>query len=85
MAAYLDVSRNSVGAWINGRTPPSSQTIRLWALRTGVPYEWLKTGIDPHPEGPDGGESVELPRVDSNHQPAGYLAGIPGYPTRRAA
>jgi transcriptional regulator with XRE-family HTH domain len=41
MAAYLGVSRQSVGNWINGRIAPSTQTLRLWALRTGVPYSWL--------------------------------------------
>lgn len=41
LAAYLDVSRNTVSNWINGRVEPSVQSQRLWALRTGVPYSWL--------------------------------------------
>ena len=45
MAAYLGVGGNTVSTWINGRIDPSTQTLRLWALRTGVPYEWL-TGSD---------------------------------------
>lgn len=49
MADYLEVSRNTVSAWINGRTPPSRQTIRLWALRTAVPYAWLKDGTTSAP------------------------------------
>ena len=44
MADYLGVARNTVSTWINGRIEPSTQTIRLWALRTGVPYEWLRDG-----------------------------------------
>lgn len=44
MAAYLGVSRTSVSSWINGRIRPSTQTQRLWALRCGVPYEWLSRG-----------------------------------------
>lgn len=44
MAGYLDVERNTVGSWINGRITPRTQTLRLWALRCGVPYEWLVTG-----------------------------------------
>lgn len=44
IAEYLDVARNTVSTWINGHIEPSTQTLRLWALRTGVPYEWLKTG-----------------------------------------
>ena len=41
MADYLGVSRQSVGNWMNGRIDPSLQTLRLWALRCGVNYEWL--------------------------------------------
>ena len=49
MADYLGVTRNTVGTWINGRNQPSTQTLRLWALRTGVSYEWLaKGGADHH-------------------------------------
>jgi transcriptional regulator with XRE-family HTH domain len=44
IADYLGVSRNSAGSWINGRIVPSTQTLRLWALRTGVPFEWLRDG-----------------------------------------
>lgn len=55
MAEYLGVSRGSVGNWINGRVVPSTPVLKLWALRTGAPYEWLLTGEqknDPQPEGP---------------------------------
>jgi DNA-binding XRE family transcriptional regulator len=45
MADYLGVSRQSVGNWINGRVTPSTQTLRLWALRCGVPLEWLRPGL----------------------------------------
>jgi transcriptional regulator with XRE-family HTH domain len=41
MAAYLGVGGNTVSTWINGKIGPSTQTLRLWALRTGVSYEWL--------------------------------------------
>ena len=47
MADYFEVHRNSISAWINGRTPPSARSIRLWAIRTGVPYEWLRYGTQP--------------------------------------
>lgn len=46
MADYLGVSRQSVGNWINGRIDPSQQTLRLWAMRTGVSYEWLAGSRD---------------------------------------
>jgi transcriptional regulator with XRE-family HTH domain len=48
MADYLDVSRTSVSNWINGRIEPTTQTLRLWALKTGVSYEWL-SGDDERP------------------------------------
>lgn len=57
MADYLEVARNTASTWINGRITPSAQTLRLWALRTGVDYQWLRTGC---------------PRPDSNGQPSGY-------------
>ena len=53
MAAYLEVSRNTVSSWINGRNRPPAATVKLWALRCGVPYEWLAHGIDPG----DGGDA----------------------------
>jgi len=48
MADYLGVARNTVSTWINGRIQPSTQTLRLWALRCGVSYEWLCGGQSPH-------------------------------------
>jgi transcriptional regulator with XRE-family HTH domain len=51
MADYLGVSRTSISNWINGRVAPSRQTLRLWALRTGVSYEWLCHG-DAYPHRP---------------------------------
>jgi transcriptional regulator with XRE-family HTH domain len=45
IAAYLDVSRTAVSSWINGRIQPSTQTLRLWAMQTGVSFEWLTEGV----------------------------------------
>ena len=47
MADYMEVHRNSVGAWLNRRSEPRPANIRLWAIRTGVPYEWLRNGTWP--------------------------------------
>ncbi len=44
MADYLGVARNTVSNWINGRIVPNKQSLRLWAMRTGVPLAWLETG-----------------------------------------
>ena len=51
IADYLGVARNTVSTWINGRIEPSTQTLRLWAMRTGVDYEWLRDGANPQVAG----------------------------------
>lgn len=71
MADYLGVTRTTVSNWINGHITPSKQTQRLWAMRTGVSYDWLVTGESPHQLDADEG-FAELPRLDSNQKPAGY-------------
>lgn len=57
MADYLGVGRNTAGRYINGvGSPPKLQTLRLWALRCGVPLDWLRYGISEpdHNPSPDG-------------------------------
>jgi transcriptional regulator with XRE-family HTH domain len=71
IADYLGVARATVSNWINGHVTPSKQTLRLWALRTGVSFDWLQTGENPHQLDADEGVAM-LPRLDSNQQPAGY-------------
>jgi transcriptional regulator with XRE-family HTH domain len=44
MADYLGVARSTLGNWIGGRIEPSTQTLRLWALRCAIDYEWLAYG-----------------------------------------
>lgn len=58
MADALGVSRATVSNYTSGRTAPSKLQIKEWALKTGAPIEWIKTGIDPteNPhQSPDGG------------------------------
>ena len=65
MADELGASRSSLSRWMNDRgSPPKAAYVKLWALKCGVPYEWLIYG--------DSG----LPRVDSNHQPAGLCTDL---------
>lgn len=59
MAGYLEVHRNTVSNWTHGRTKPPTAAVRLWAWRTGVPYEWLAYGV------------TGLPHQDSNLEPSG--------------
>lgn len=72
IADYLGVARATVSNWINGHVTPSKQTLRLWAMRTGVSFDWLQTGENPHQLDADEGVARMLPRLDSNQQPAGY-------------
>jgi transcriptional regulator with XRE-family HTH domain len=55
MADELGVSRQTVSRWMSDKgTPPRRIYVQQWALRCGVPYEWLINGEvsqSPHPEG----------------------------------
>lgn len=52
MADELGMARSSLSRWLNDHgTPPRAAFVKMWALRTGVPYEWLVTGETPQ-EGP---------------------------------
>lgn len=52
MADYLGVSRNTLTNYTRGRTKADKRTLMLWAMRTGVPLEWLRTGqVSPQPGG----------------------------------
>jgi transcriptional regulator with XRE-family HTH domain len=44
MAGYLGVTRQTVSAWLTDNRAPGPMAMRLWALRTGVPLEWLERG-----------------------------------------
>ena len=54
-ADELGVSRNSVANAEAGHSQPRRITLRAWALRTGVPLEWLETGKTPAGQSPSGG------------------------------
>lgn len=44
MAEELGISRRMVSRWINEHARPRTAYLKVWALRTGVPLEWLLTG-----------------------------------------
>ena len=77
MADYLEVHRNSVGAWLNDRTRPDHRTLMLWAMRTGVPLPWLE-----HGESPD---DAERARRYSKPQPSDPKSDPPIFHLVRAA
>lgn len=59
MAEYLEIAPATVSRYLNGKRPAPINTLRVWALRTGVPLSYLKTGIIPtDPE--NGGRLGEL-------------------------
>jgi transcriptional regulator with XRE-family HTH domain len=68
MATYLDVTEGTISTWTSGRIEPSMQTKRLWAMKCGVPFEWLNDGIDIGATPPDGGP------VGSTDAPLAQLA-----------
>lgn len=61
MADHLEVSRNTVGRWLSGAGEPKRLYLRIWALRAGVPLEWIETGITP--ENNDGGDGSSMVNI----------------------
>src|SRR4029077_20727315 len=53
LAAALEVSRSTVGNYENGKVRPQPIVVKMWAMITGVPVEWIRTGTTP----PDGGRA----------------------------
>ena len=47
MAEFLEVHRNTVGGYCTGKTEIRSVMLRLWAMRVGLPVEWLRDGAWP--------------------------------------
>lgn len=68
-AKYFGVHRNTVSGWLHGRINPDTRTLRLWAVMTNVPYEWIKDGTIPGDDG-DGGGGSRL--GESNPRPIHY-------------
>ena len=71
------MSRTSVSDYeIGAVSHPRKIVLKAWSLATGVPDQWITTGIAPTPEndgapaGEAGAPSDELLRLDSNQQPS---------------
>lgn len=56
MADYLGVNRNTISRYINDEREPKRSVLLLWALRTGVPMEWIETGNTPTDNNGGGGD-----------------------------
>jgi transcriptional regulator with XRE-family HTH domain len=59
MAAELGVTRQTVTNYLHGHTVPNRSTLRVWAMRCGVPFDWLANGI----EGVERGEEADTSPV----------------------
>ena len=86
-AEQLGVSRNTVTNYERDRVQPRRVVVNAWALRTGVPVEWLLTGNAeaPRPGGPVGAADAECAIKDSNLEPADYAQAASIIEFRRAA
>lgn len=51
MADELGVDRRTLSRWMHDKGPVRRGYLSQWALRCGVPFEWLAYGVEP--EGPD--------------------------------
>ncbi len=66
MAAELEVTPASTSRWLNDKMAVRGLVLRVWAERTGVNEEWLRTG-----DVPAGATILEgCARRDSNPQPS---------------
>ena len=51
MAAELGVSRSTISRWLNDHgAEPRLGYLKLWAMRTGVPFSWLAEGVSSAPK-----------------------------------
>jgi transcriptional regulator with XRE-family HTH domain len=44
MAEHQGCNRVTVSGWLHGRSKPSTASLKLWAMVTGVDYRWLVSG-----------------------------------------
>ena len=71
VADALDVNRNTVGNWTNGRIEPKRASVVAFAQLTGVPAEWLEFGIVPENwEGPARTRGLGMVRPEGFEPPA---------------
>ena len=66
-AAEIGVSTKTALDAEGDRREPRRITLLAYAMRSGVPVEWLETGNAPPPDGPRG---VQYTARDSNPEPA---------------
>lgn len=72
MADYLEVNRNTVGRWLGGGGEPKGLYMRMWAMRTGVPIEWLRSGHLNEETPSPGGDGVSVNEPPAGIEPATF-------------
>ena len=63
MADELGLSRETISNYMGGRTKPTRTVMIVWAMRCGVPLEWLLNGGDSAPPSPPGPVTPRYPRI----------------------
>lgn len=58
MRQVLGVSGSTMTNYLGGKSRPKDGMLRQWALRCGVPFEWLAYGVEPENGPRDPGEQV---------------------------
>ena len=72
-AQSLGLSRQTVVSYERGHSTPDRRTVMAWSVVTEVPVWWLDGRDGPMaPAAAGAAHGEELPRMDSNHQSAGY-------------
>lgn len=59
IADYLGVERATPSRWMHDKGPVARGHLIAWAIRTGVPLQWLETGEIPSPDGGGSGSQSE--------------------------
>ena len=47
MARTLGLALPTINAYMNGGRNPKLGMVKLWGMRTGVPWQWLMYGVEP--------------------------------------
>lgn len=79
MQELTGISRTTITAIEHGRVQPRKSTMMLWAIATGVNFDWLMTGKVPDeggndeaPNSKESGASDESRLSESNRRPFHY-------------
>jgi transcriptional regulator with XRE-family HTH domain len=76
MAEALEVTPNTVSNYTSGRTEISGPQLRIFAMRCGMPYEWLRYGIKPSDAPDGGGQNLKKKNVIDLHVPTTAAAPV---------